>query len=165
VATTRKEHRARLLQNQATAAAERRDRERLNITNLTEFAVQAANLEDVDDWLATRIEKAHTEAEDRRTRHRVAAGQELAALRGRGESVADIAGLAGISQAKVREYLKVAEDADTGETAKPAKAVGGPKASAARPESTEVSAPLADVVSVEKPLPDDLARPVAEVSG
>jgi hypothetical protein len=149
--TIRKDARARLLQNQAEATAQRRERERRNITTLTEFAVQAAGLEEVDNWLAARIERAQQEAEDRRTRHRVAAGRELATMRKRGESVADIAEQAGISQAKVREYLKAAEDADTDQTASPAKAVGRPKASAPEPEPEPESPPVVTVVDQPEP--------------
>lgn len=106
--TSKKLARARILEQQAAAAAERKARERQNAENLTEFVVATAKSEDVDAWLAERIEKAKEVAEARRNSHLVAAGKALQAMRFRGETVTGIAAQAGITPAKVREYLKLA---------------------------------------------------------
>lgn len=105
--------RARLLERQQTAAAEREVREWANIGDMTEFTVQAAHADEVDEWLAARIEKLKAEAERRRHRYRVAAGKALHTMRLRGESVTTIAAQTGLSLGRVREYLRVAADAET----------------------------------------------------
>ncbi|MGV7756174.1 hypothetical protein PJM53_29045, partial [Mycobacterium kansasii] len=46
--------------------------------------------------------------------HRVAAGKALQAMRLRGESVSAIAAQTGMSLGRVREFLRVAADAETG---------------------------------------------------
>jgi hypothetical protein len=99
------------------AAAEREARERQNIGDLAEFLSQAAKAEEVDAWLSARIDKLRQEADERRRRHRVAAAKALAALRSRGESVESIAGQAGVTSAKVREYLKLATTDGAGKEA------------------------------------------------
>ena len=99
--TSRKLARARLLERQQAAAAAREARERANIGDLTEFTVRAAQADEVDEWLAGRIEKLKAEAERRRQAHRVAAGKALHAMRLRGESVSAIAAQTGLSLGRV----------------------------------------------------------------
>ncbi|HUH72115.1 MAG TPA: hypothetical protein VLZ05_26585 [Mycobacterium sp.] len=110
--TSRKLARARLLERQQAAAAAREARERANIGDLTEFTVRAAQADEVDGWLAARIEKVKAEAVRRRDGHRVAAGKALHAMRLRGESVTAIAAQTGLPVGRVREYLRVAADAE-----------------------------------------------------
>lgn len=110
--TSRKLARARLLERQQAAAAAREARERANIGDLTEFTVRAAQADEIDEWLTTRIEKVKAEAERRRHRHRVAAGKALHAMRLRGENVTAITSQTGLSLGRVREYLRVAADAE-----------------------------------------------------
>ena len=114
--TSRKLARARLLERQQAAAAEREARERANIGDLTEFTVRAAQADQVDEWLAARIDKLKGEAERRRHRHRVAAGKALHAMRLRGETVTAIAAHTGLSLSRVREFLRVAAAAKTDTT-------------------------------------------------
>ena len=111
--TSRKLARARLLERQQAAAGAREARERANIGDLTEFTVRAAQADEVDAWLAGRIEKLKAEAERRRHTHRIAAGKALQAMRLRGESVSAIATQTGLSLGRVREFLRVAADAET----------------------------------------------------
>ncbi|WP_131811720.1 hypothetical protein [Mycolicibacterium peregrinum] len=106
--TSKKLARAQILERQAAAAAERKARERQNAENLTEFVVATAKAEEVDVWLAERIEKANRDAEKRRRAHIAAAGKALQAMRFRGETLSGIAAQAGVTTAKVREYLKAA---------------------------------------------------------
>src|ERR1700730_15765544 len=109
--TSRKLARARLMDRQQAAAAARETRERANIGDLTEFTVRAAQVDEVDVWLAGRIEKLKGEAERRRQGHRVAAGKALQAMRLRGETVTAIAAQTGLSISRVREYLREGADA------------------------------------------------------
>ena len=113
--TSRKLARARLLERQQAAAAAREARERANIGDLTEFTVRAAQADEVDAWLAGRIEKLKAEGERRRQAHRAAAGKALQAMRLRGESVSAIAAQTGLSLGRVREFLRAAADAEPGE--------------------------------------------------
>jgi hypothetical protein len=116
--TNKKMARARLVEAQAAAAAEREARERQNIEDLAVFMVSTAKADGVDEWLEDRIEKARQQAEVRRLAHRVEAGKALQAMRFRGETVSGIATQAGITPARVREYLKlVASDGTTGSEA------------------------------------------------
>lgn len=123
-----------MIKARAAAAAERAAAERRNIDDLSEFVVQVGKAEEVDSWRLAQIEKVRREADERRRKHRVAAGKALAALRSRGEPVESIAYQAGIAVPKVREYLKLADEAADGEqereasgAPKPAKAAGRSK--------------------------------------
>ena len=98
--TSRKRARARLLEARQAAAAAREARERANIGDLTEFTVQCAKVDEVEEWLGARMVKLKAEAEERRQRYRVAAGNALQAMRLRGETVAGIAAEAGLSQTR-----------------------------------------------------------------
>jgi hypothetical protein len=103
-----------LLERQQAAAVAREARERANIGDLTEFTVRVGRADEVDDWLAARIEKLTGEAERRRHEHRVAAGKALQAMRLRGETVTAIAAQTGLSLSRVREFLRLATDPDAG---------------------------------------------------
>jgi len=111
--TSRKLARARLLERQQTEAAAREARERANIGDLTEFMVKVAEIDEVEPWLADRIEKIKAQAGGKRERYRVAAGNALQRMRLRGETVTSIAAQTGLSVSRVREYLRVATE--TGE--------------------------------------------------
>lgn len=115
--TSKKAARARLLEARAQAAAERARRERENIGDLAEFMVQVAKVDEVDVWLRDRVAKLQAEAEERRRRHKVAAGQALQAMRLRGETNAAIAAQAGVSTTKLRDYLQAATAASGDRTA------------------------------------------------
>lgn len=134
--TSKKLARAQILERQAAAAADRKARERQNAENLTEFVVATAKAEEVDVWLAERIEKANRDAEKRRRSHMVAAGKALQAMRFRGETLSGIAAQAGVTTAKVREYLKVAA-ADAATQTAPAAAPEVEDASVSVPTDVE----------------------------
>lgn len=115
--TSRKLARARLVERHQAAAAAREARERANIGDLTEFMVRSAQIEEVDTWLEGRVEKVRAEADQRRQRHRVAAGKALHAMRLRGETITQIATQTGLSQGRVREFLRIGADTATEDTA------------------------------------------------
>lgn len=106
--TSRKQARAKMVERQRDAAAAREARERANIGDLTEFTVQSARVDEVDGWLAQRLEALHAEAERRRDSHRMSAGRALQRMRMRGETIPCIAEAAGVSIKRVRGYLKTA---------------------------------------------------------
>ena len=99
------------MEGRAKRAAEREKRERANITDLTEYFVQVERHDAVDGWLRAQIEKVKTEAQNRRLRHRVAAGVALQSMQDRGETLSSIAEQTEIGMAKVRTYLGAAADA------------------------------------------------------
>jgi len=105
VTTKKQEARAKFAQ----VAAERAAQQRKNVDDLAQVVAEVTKIDDVEAWLDTRIQKVRQEAGERRRRHEVAAGKLLAVVCSRGESVQSVAELLGITQAKVREYLKLAE--------------------------------------------------------
>jgi hypothetical protein len=108
--TSRKLARKRLMEAQQEAAAAREARERANLSDLTEFTVRIAEVDAVDEWLAGRIEKVKAEAAAKRQGHRRAAGKALHAMRLRGETMASISALTGLSVSRLRELMKFASD-------------------------------------------------------
>lgn len=115
--TSRKLARKRLLEAQQDAAAARERRERANLTDLTEFTVRMAQVDEVDAWYATRVEKLKDEAERRRLAHRSAAGKALHAMRLRGETMPSISSSTGLSVSRLRELMKYASEDRTEEAA------------------------------------------------
>lgn len=108
--TSRKLARRRLLEAQQDAAAARERRERANLTDLTEFTVRMASVDEVDEWFAGRVEKLKDEAQHKRLAHRSAAGKALHAMRLRGETMASISSTTGLSVSRLRELMKYATD-------------------------------------------------------
>lgn len=122
--TSRKEARRRLMERQQSVAEAREARERANIGDLTEFTVRTAQVDEVDTWLADRIEKLKGEADRKRQVHRTAAGKALHAMRLRGETLASISTATGYSVPRLREYLKYATESADSEDAE-APSTGG----------------------------------------
>lgn len=111
--TSRKLARKRLLEAQQDVAAAREARERANLGDLTEFTVRLAQVDEVDEWLAGRVEKLKGEAERKRQTHRRSAGKALHAMRLRGETMATMSAATGLSVSRLREFMKfAAEDGD-----------------------------------------------------
>ncbi|EUA09772.1 hypothetical protein I545_5918 [Mycobacterium kansasii 662] len=111
--TSRKLARRRLLEAQQQAAAAREQRERANLTDMTEFTVRMAQVDEVDAWYAGRVEKLQDEADRKRHAHRVAAGKALHAMRLRGETMASISATTGLSVSRLRELMKYASEDHT----------------------------------------------------
>ena len=110
----------------ATAAQEQiAARTRRNTEDLTKFFAAQQRGATVDDWLTGRITELRQQAEARKVGHRRAAGAALAAMRERGETVRDIAGMTGIGEKTARELIKLAGAAESVDAAEPA-AAGDP---------------------------------------
>lgn len=86
-------------------------RTRLNVEDLTKFFAAMSRADGVDEWLAEKVETLKEQAAKRRDAERREAGVALAAMRGRGEQVRDIAQLARISEKQVRGLMRHAEAA------------------------------------------------------
>lgn len=108
--TNKQEARAKF----ARVAAERAATQRKNVEDLAQFVAEVGKADEVDGWLEGRVDKVRREAELRRRRHEAAAGRALAAVRSRGEPVESIAAQLGITQAKVRDYVRLAETGTAG---------------------------------------------------
>ena len=79
-------------------------------------SVRTAQADEVDAWLADRVEKLKGEADRKRQAHRAAAGKALQAMRLRGEPMAGISAATGLSVSRLREYLKYASENHDGAT-------------------------------------------------
>jgi hypothetical protein len=114
------------------AQAERARRERDNVEDTATFVVARARVAGVDEWEAERVAQVAAEAARRRDEHRLAGAAAVARIRGRGESVSEIAALAQTTETEVRAYLKLAGAAGTAVSAPTgaAQALGGGAADA-----------------------------------
>ena len=107
----------------ATAAQEQiAARTRRNTEDLTKFFAAQQRGATVDDWLTGRIAELRQQAEARKVGHRRAAGAALAAMRARGETVRDIAGMTGIGEKTARELIKLAGAPEATTSVEPASA-------------------------------------------
>jgi anthranilate phosphoribosyltransferase len=118
----------RVAREAATAAQEaiaRRTRE--NTGDLASFFSAQERNRSVDEWLAERIAAVRVQGEDRRAEHRRAAGAALAAMRARGETVRDIAQMAGIGEKHARELMRFANGCAAAPAGVAADAGAGPE--------------------------------------
>jgi hypothetical protein len=90
------------------AQAELARRTRANMEDLAVFFSARERAESVDGWLAERVAVLQSQAGQRRDAHRRQCGIALRSMRDRGQSVREIAGMAGIGEKEVRELLRVA---------------------------------------------------------
>jgi hypothetical protein len=90
------------------AQAEIGRRTRANKDDLTLFFSARQRADAVDEWLTERVEALRVQAEARRVDQRRHCGVALRAMHDRGESVRDIARMAGISHKAVRELTRTA---------------------------------------------------------
>lgn len=104
---------------EAVRASQREVLERAarNADDLAVFYSSQERLGTVDEWLDSKIAALREQAEAKRAEHRHAAGAALRALRDRGETVRDIARLAGITEKSARELIRRAEEAPAAEAA------------------------------------------------
>lgn len=67
----------------------------------------------------TAVKKAHADFDDAVAESEVVLGERLAAMRSRGQTVADLAELTELSETDVRRHLKAHKDRSVGESAQP----------------------------------------------
>src|SRR5438874_10619192 len=91
------------------AQAELARRTRANMEDLAVFFSARERAESVDDWLAERVAVLQSQAGERRDEHRRQCGIALRSMRDRGQSVREIAAMAGIGEKLVRELIRAAE--------------------------------------------------------
>lgn len=86
-------------------------RTRANVADLATFFSARERDAAVEGWLAQREQVLREDAARRRREQRVACGQALAAMRDRGESLREIARMAGITEKLARELIREAQAA------------------------------------------------------
>jgi len=130
---------ARKAAREAAAAAqeEQARRQKANVEDLARFFTAKQRVDDVDDWLAERVDELKVRAAQRRDEERTACGVALKAMQDRGESVREIARMAGVGEKMVRELIKLAVE-PAAEPATPAQQDGQTEAAPvedARPQA------------------------------
>lgn len=96
----------------ATAAQEELVRRtKANVEDLAAFFSARERAEAVDGWLAQRQQVLREDAARRRHEQRVMCGQALASMRDRGESLREVARMAGVAEKQARELIREAEAA------------------------------------------------------
>jgi hypothetical protein len=125
---------ARRAARQAAAAAQEEviRRTKANVEDLAAFFDARDRADAVDEWLAERQRALREQAAQRRSAHGLQCGTALRAMRDRGETLREIARMAGISEKAVRELIRETESPES--VAEPAQVPAGTGA-AAPPES------------------------------
>lgn len=137
---------ARRAARQAATAAQEEviRRTKANVEDLAAFFDARERCEAVDAWLAERQQAVAEQAAQRRSVQRRQCGSALRAMRDRGETLREIARMAGISEKAVRELIRAAESTEPDDAGSPAAAAGQatPDADASsQAEREEVSGP------------------------
>ncbi|MEE6140593.1 hypothetical protein SKC41_30315 [Mycobacterium sp. 050128] len=97
-------------------------RTKANVEDLAAFFDARARVDAVDEWLDERQQALREQAAQRRSAQRLLGGTALQAMRDRGETVREIARMAGITEKAVRELIRETEAAAAGT---PAQAAAG----------------------------------------
>jgi hypothetical protein len=105
---------ARKAAREATIAAQEAvaARTRANMDDLTVFFSARQRTDAVDDWLEERVQVLKVQADQRRAGQLRECGVALRAMKERGESVRDIARMAGVSEKTARELIRSAGTED-----------------------------------------------------
>ncbi|SOJ57016.1 hypothetical protein MSIMFB_04494 [Mycobacterium simulans] len=106
---------ARRAAREAAAAAQEEviRRTKANVEDLAAFFDARNRADAVDVWLAERQQALAEQAAQRRAGQRLQCGTALRAMRERGETLREIARMAGISEKEVRELIREAESPES----------------------------------------------------
>jgi hypothetical protein len=83
-------------------------RTRANMEDLAVFFSARERSDAVDEWLAERVAVLQAQAAQRRDGHRRRCGIALRSMRDRGESLRDVAKMAGVGEKTVRDLIRAA---------------------------------------------------------
>lgn len=136
---------ARKAAREAAAAAQEEQlrRQKANVEDLAKYFTAKRRVDDVAEWLSERTAELAERAAQRREEQRRECGLALKAMQDRGESVREIARLAGVSEKAVRDLIRTASAAPAPPAARAeepsaGEAVNGePFGPAGEPESPE----------------------------
>ncbi|MGO9034805.1 MAG: hypothetical protein ACLP4W_30640 [Mycobacterium sp.] len=124
-------------------------RTRANVEDLAAFFSAREREDAVEAWLTERVNGVLAQAARRRSKARVSAGGALRAMRDRGESLREIARMAGVAEKTARELIREA-DAAPDAAAMPEAAAGG--AELAGPTDVDSGPGIADVGASMSPV-------------
>jgi hypothetical protein len=101
---------ARRAAREAAVAAQQElaRRTRANMEDLAVFFSARERADAVDEWLAERVAALQAQAAQRRDGHRRQCGIALRSMRDRGESLRDVARMAGVGEKAVRDLIRAA---------------------------------------------------------
>lgn len=122
----RKEARERLVQ----ASQDRATRERLAINDAAAIVRARTRCDEVGQWHTNRLADLAAEADRKRLEHDKEGAAAVGRMRDRGETVAMIALLAGITEGEVRKYIRLAKALLPSEPELTTDALGGDSAAA-----------------------------------
>ena len=102
---------ARRAAREAAVAAqeEQARRTRANVEDLAAYFSAQQRADAVDDWLKEKVQVLSGQAAQRRLKQRRQGGAALRSMKDRGESLREIARMAGIGEKAVRELIRLAE--------------------------------------------------------
>jgi hypothetical protein len=92
-------------------------RTRANMEDLAVFLSARERADLVEEWLAERVAVLQSQAAARRDGHRRQCGIALRSMRDRGESLRDIARMAGVGEKAVRDLIRAAGASTSAATA------------------------------------------------
>jgi hypothetical protein len=95
-------------------------RTRANMEDLAVYFSACERVEAVDEWLAERSAALQAQAAKRRDEHRHRCASALRSMRDRGQSVGEIARMAGITDKQARDLIRLAGDGPHGVSSSPA---------------------------------------------
>ena len=148
--TSRVEARRRVREAQARANEARAQRERANVEDAATLVVATGRVSEVDAWESERLaevrEQVRAEANKRRGDYRAEAGGAVARMQHRGETLATIAGLAGVGVGELRAMLRYAPKTENHTAGDVSGALGG-DAGSAGDAAASATAVTGDVVS------------------
>lgn len=139
---------ARKAAREAAAAAQEEQvrRQKANVEDLAKYFTAKQRVDDVAEWLRERTTELAERAAQRREEQRRECGVALKAMQDRGESVREIARLAGISEKAIRDLIRMAS---AEAAALVEKVVEPPASEAANGGAVE---PAAEAESAEDPI-------------
>jgi DNA-binding NarL/FixJ family response regulator len=108
------------------AQADLARRNRANMDDLAVFLSARQRADAVDDWFKDRVAGLKVQADERRAGQLRECGVALRAMRDRGQSVREIAQMAGIGEKTVRELIRSASSEDAA-ASQAADTAGGPE--------------------------------------
>lgn len=88
-------------------------RTKANVADLAVFFDARERVEGVDEWLVERQQALAEQAARRRAAHRFQCGMALQAMRDRGETLREIARMAGVSEKAVRALIREAQASES----------------------------------------------------
>jgi hypothetical protein len=120
-------------------------RTRANVEDLAAFFSARERADAVDGWLSERQQVLREQAAQRRGLQRVQCGRALRAMRDRGESLREIARMAGVTDKAVRELIREAEAAAESGTVPQSGAKDADGAALAVQSGVDASSRMADL--------------------